>query len=1004
MFTPLHIHTHYSTLDGMCKVDELVSTAKQYGCKAVGITDHGTMSGVYDLYKECKNQDMQPIFGIEFYHRVEGIDKRLHLIAYAKSMTGLRNLYKLHELSYRKAETGAFGKKYPIITYDDLFKYKEDIIITTACIAGHIPHLILDKKHSEIYSTLEILKVQFGDDFYLELHSNTLEDQSIVNKELIALSKLYKIKTILTCDTHYILKSDAKVHEMLLCMQTQSKMSNPKRFKFSSNDFWLKSEDEMKQNVVGVSQDDIRIALDNTNEIAEKCQFEFELPKAENALPKYSDDEKVALRQLINKGWKERIHGKSKKELDRTNYELQIIEDKGYSGYYLIVSDYINWAKSNGIVVGGGRGSGVGSFAAFLTGMTSINPIEHGLLFERFLNPERFTSPDFDVDFSDQDAVINYLSERWGNRNISKIIAFGTLTARAVIRKVMSIHGFDMTSINLINKSLPKKLNLTLKDCEASGIFMQFKEKYPDLWDAMYRLEGTIDHISTHAAGVLITPSAISNFVPALYEDGILIAGFDKYMLEELGLYKFDILKLTTLNVIDDCINNIRENTGTVIDFNTIKRDDPVIYDDLCNGDVFGVFQLEEQRDFVKKMQPRCFADIIALNALIRPGTGNPDEYYRRKNGGAYERIEAENYYMDETYHTITYQEQIMLRVHTLAGWTLGQGDSLRKVKKIGENTEMAQRFASDCKKVGIIVDDTQIESAWREIVEALEGGYSFNKSHACSYADLAYQTAWLKHYYPVEFMAALMTFRRTDNEKIADCIIQCKKMGVEILPPDINKSNETYKVENNAIRFSINTIKGVGENAIKGIFDTRPVNSFNDFIERASSSVCDKTVITNLIKAGAFDTFERNRYRLLTSYYEGRKIKADREKAHEYKSLILSFNNKDVAAMEKEVLGLYLTQSPFSQYSFKPLESFGTDKYACIGGEVTKIKAITDKNKRKMAFVTVTTEYGNVDVIVFAKQYAEYESILQVGSFLMIEGFKDNDTKIRTNKITQIA
>lgn len=1004
MFTPLHIHTHYSTLDGMCKISELVEKAVEYGCPAVSITDHGNMSGVYDLYKECKKQNIQPIYGIEFYHRVEGIDKRLHLIAYAKTQIGLQNLYKLHELSYRNSENGVFGKKFPIIRYEDLFKYKEDLVITTACIAGHIPYLILNKRSNEVYATIEILKTQFKDDFYIELQNNTLGDQAIVNRELLALSKLYGIKTILTCDTHYILKSDASVHEMLLCMQTQDKMANPKRFRFSSTDFWLKSEEEMKQNMIGVSQQDICISLDNTNEIAQKCSFEMSLPKTENALPKFSEDEKLELRKLVNKGWKEKRHGKRNAEMVRANHELGIIEQKGYSGYYLIVSDYINWSKRNKIVVGGGRGSGVGSFIAYLTGMTSINPIEHGLLFERFLNPERYTSPDFDVDFSDQQAVINYLIQRWGEKNVSKIIAFGTLTAKAVIRKIMSIHDFTMADINLINKSLPKKLELSLNDCETSEVFNQFKKKYPDLWNAMYRLEGTIDHISQHAAGVLITPEPISNFVPALFSDGMLIAGFDKYTLEELGLYKFDILKLTTLNVIDDCINTIRMNKNVEIIFDIINRNDSNIYNDLCNGDVFGVFQLEDQKEFVKKMQPRSFEALTALNALIRPGTGNPDEYYERMNGKEYKRLECEDAYMLETYHTITYQEQIMMRVHTLAGWSLGKGDSLRKVKNIRTNAELADSFKEGCNNVGIVTDDIQIKGLWEEIVVALEGGYSFNKSHACSYADLAFQTAWLKHYYPVEFMASIMTSRRTDTAKISECVNQCKMMNVDILPPDINKSDESYKVEDGAIRFSINTIKGVGENALIEINNIKPISNFSDMLSRCNQRVIDKTVITNLICAGCFDFDNSNRYALLADYYKQRSIKKDKEAGENYFIKINEFNNDDIARMEKEVLGFYLTHSRFDSYAFKALDAFGINKPAVIGGEVTKVKSFFDKNNNKMAFVTLQTQYGIVDMVVFAKQYYAYEPLLKEGEFIMVEGTNENNTKIKTNKITLIA
>lgn len=390
----LHVHSHYSALDGMCKVDELVQRVKELGQTAIGVTDHGNMSVVYDLYKQCKKHNIQPIYGIEFYHVVEGHDKRFHLTAWAKTMKGLKNLYALHELSHRHKIQGHFGKKYPVITYEQLFQHKEDIIIGTACIAGHVPYCILHDKHNEAYTTVETLKAQFKDDFYIELQANKIPEQEIANKELQKFAKLYGIKTILTADTHYILKEDVHFHEMLLCMQTQDKMDNPKRFRFSVEDFWLKTEQELRDSTTGLTKEEMDIALTNTNEIAMKCKFELELPKVEEALPVYSENEKLTLRELCNKGWKEKKHGKGKVEMERANYELEIIESKGYSGYYLIVSDYINYAKSNKIVVGGGRGSGVGSFIAYLTGMTTLNPIEHGLLFERFLNPERYTSPD----------------------------------------------------------------------------------------------------------------------------------------------------------------------------------------------------------------------------------------------------------------------------------------------------------------------------------------------------------------------------------------------------------------------------------------------------------------------------------------------------------------------------------------------------------------------------------------------------------------------------------
>lgn len=994
----LHVHTHYSTLDGMCKVDELVARVKELGQRAVAITDHGTMSGVYDLYKQCKKQGIQPIYGVEFYHKVEGIDKRLHLIAFAKSMKGLKNLYALHEISHINTETNKYGKKFPIITYNDLVKYKEDVIITSACIGGHIPWLISNNRKGEAIEMLTQLQAMFKGDYYIEMQSNSMVEQADANRELVSIAESLGIKYIITCDTHYILKEDAEVHEMLLCMQTQNKMSNPQRFRFSKNDFWLKTANEMREQTKGLTAEQIEIGLKNTFEIADKCNFEFELPDVHDCLPKFSDDENLTLRKIVNKGWNEKKHEKGKIEYDRAKYELSIIESKGYSGYYLIVSDYINWAKDNSVIVGAGRGSGVGSFIAYLTGMTSINPLNHGLLFERFLNPERYTSPDFDVDFSDRDKVVQYLRERWGEENISAIIAFGTLTARAVIRKVLSIHDFDMATINIIAKSLPKKLNLTLKDCEESKVFMEYKAKYPKLFEAMYRLENTIDHTSTHAAGILITPKAIREFVPALYdtEQGLLVSGFDKYMLEELGLYKFDILALKTLNEIDDTLKLIKENEGLDIDLDEIDFEDSNVYDDLCKGNVFGVFQLEDQSDLTKKLQPRNFEALTALNALIRPGVGDIETYVKRMNGESFEYLsDLEKPYMSQTYNTITYQEQFMLRVHTLAGWTLGKGDSLRKVKKIRENIEMRDQFLKDCFDNRVLSSHEDAEKAWNEIVDALEGGYSFNKSHACSYAKISYQTAWLKYYYPQYFMCAIMTSKRDNQEVIAERVTQCRQMGIKILPPDINKSDYIYKIEGDAIRFAINTINAVGDKALEEVEKLKPIESLEDLYTRGNLRVLDKRVIENIIKAGCFDFENPNRYEMLCKYYTLRKDKKIAEAYKEHK-----FADIDKARLEKETLGLYLTCSPFDNYSFKPLQAYEDKTNAIIGGEITKVKSIFDRNNNKMAFITLTTQYGNVEVVCFAKEFNKYQDYLVEGNFVMAKGKRDG-SKMILNEIT---
>jgi DNA polymerase-3 subunit alpha len=984
----------------LCHIDELVARAKELGQPAIAITDHGNMCGVYDLYKECKKQDIQPIYGIEFYHRVEGIEKRLHLIAFAKSMKGLKNLYKLHEISYKNQEVGHFGKKFPIITYDDLFKYKEDLIVTSACLGGHIPWLLQNNQLDEAVNQLQLLQSVFDDDYYIEYQANSIPEQATVNSDLYYLAKELNIKTIITNDTHYILQSDSKVHEMLLCMQTGDKMDNPNRFKFSVPDFWLKSEQEVYQTITGLPEREVCEAIINTIEIMNKCNFEFEIPNPEDCLPRFAEDEKLELRKLATEGFKEKIAQRRDIKLysDRTKYELNVLEQKGYSGYYLIVSDYINWAKDNGIVVGPGRGSGVGSFLAYLTGMTSINPVPHGLLFERFLNPERMSSPDFDVDFSDRDLVVQYLRERWGGDNISSIIAFGTLTAKAVIRKVLSIHGFSMAQINEISKSLPKNLNLTLKDCEASEVFNHYKKRYPQLFEAMYRLENTIDHTSTHAAGILITPKAISEFAPPLYdsENNILISGFDKYMLEEIGLYKFDILKLETLNVIYDTLNLIKSNEGIDIDVDLLDYEDQTIYNDLCNGNVFGVFQLESQADLTKKLKPQSFEALTALNALIRPGVGDIEEYVQRMNGKEFKYYhDDEKPYMSPTYGTMVYQEQFMLRVNTLAGWTLGAGDKLRKVKNIRTNDELKQKYYEGCKTVGKVTNDADVESSWEEIVCALEGGYSFNKSHACSYAKIAFITAYLKHNYPVYYMAALMTAERDKSEKIAERVNQCRLMGIKILPPDINKSNHLYQVENGSIRYSINTIKAVGEKALNEIESTKPITSLGDLMMRGNLRVLDKRVVENLIKAGCFDFEMPDRYSMLGEYYQIRKDKKIAEAYLEYRQ-----NDMDIARFEKETLGLYLTKSPYDRFTFKPFDEYDSGTQALTGGEIVRIKEVFDKNNKKMAFVTIATQHNNIELLVFANTFYKVQELLKEGNFVMAKG-KKSENKLLLNELT---
>jgi DNA polymerase-3 subunit alpha len=984
-FVHLHVHSDYSSLDGLGTIPKLVARAKEMNQKAIAITDHGNMYNVYELYSECKKQGVQPIYGCEFYHKVEGIDKSFHIITLAKTMKGIKNLYKLHKIAHESARVGKFGKIYPQITYEDLIKHKEDIIVTTACLGSHVSYMIEKGLDNELYNTIEMLQLQFGEDFYLELQSNTLTRQKYVNEKLIEIGKLYNIQTIITSDSHYVLKEDAYAHEVLLCIQSKNKMNNNNRFKFDVNDFWLKSEDEILN--TDLNKNDIKNAINNTLIIANKCNFELELPS--DVLPIFSENENHTLRKLVTDGWNTKKHEKGEVEKERVKYELSIIESKGYSGYFLIVQDYINKAKEKGVIVGKGRGSSAGSFVAYLLGITDINPIEHGLLFERFLNPERESSPDIDTDFSEQQIVYDYLIEKWGKEHVSQINAFGKLTVKSVFSKVLSAFGFENSMIKKCTKSFPKKLNLTLADCEDTAIFKNMRKTHSHLIDIMYKLEGVIDHTSKHPAGILITPQKIEENIPVTYdkETGMMISGFDKYMLEKLGYYKFDILKLGTLKVIEDTLNLIGLPREDILpkDYN-----DENVYKDLCGGNVFGVFQLETQQDMTIKLQPEYFKALTALNALIRPGS-NKEQYLDRKNGEPFHFYhESEKEYMESTYNSLVYQEQIALRVKNLANWTLGKGDSLRKEKNISENGELYLQFKEDALNKGILTEDN-VDSVWYEICEVLDGGYGFNLSHACVYADLSYTTAYLKHYYPLEFMCALMNNKYDDKEVLSERINQCRLLGIEVTSSNINSKEELIQINDGKIQFGIGSVSSVGGEAIKDIKEKQPFTSFEDFVARKDNRKCNVKTVIQLIKAGFFDIFQQDRVKLIKSLgVKSVDIYSD-----------MSYNEKIRSQFEYEAFGFYIN-NPLYKLNFKQIKDYEDGDKVLIAGTFGKIKTIVDSNKNKMAFANLITETCNVDCILFSSTYNNYKDFLTNDKIYMVTGKKDG-AKVLVDTIKEV-
>lgn len=721
MFVNLHNHSEYSPLDGMSKIEELVVRAKELGQPGIAITDHGSTSGLYDLQKYARKHNIKPILGSEFYFDHGG--HRGHLVLLAKNNNGLKNIFKLQELSYVKG----FNSK-PQITLEMLHTHSSDLVCLSACIANQIAQHIIHGKFKDALELAKHFQCIFGEDFYLELQSNTIPEQEVVNKAYVKISEATKIPLVVTNDTHYTFKEDAEIHEVVLAMQQNKSMSDPKRWKFSERDFWFKSEEEIKESVYGVDKHTLDIAIRNTVIIHDKTNAEI---YKGNFVPHYhtietGKTEDQMLREMVTERYKARVIDKGKhtaKYVADVKKELEVIERNGYSGYHLIVQDYVNWARRKGIIVGDGRGSGAGCKVAYILGITEVDPEEYGLIFERFLADGR--KPDYDIDFSDSDLVFDYLTEKYGIENVARIIAFGTLAPRAGVRKVFSTFDHPQSLIAQINGCMPKRPTFKLAEAYAeSEELCRFRKKYPKEFHIIERLEGMITHESQHAGGVIICKN-LGEMLPvktkAENKEKRIVA-LDKYMLEDLGHYKFDLLWLETLKVVQETVDMIREHEGIDLDLHAIDLNDANVYDMLCKGDLSGVFQLAEQAHKVMQQQPRNFKDLIAINALIRPGVGDWEEYIARRNGKPYDLHELRKPYLDETYGIITYQEQFMLDCHYFAGWDLAWIDKkVRKNKNIKEDKELHDLFISSCTAHDYNI--SCINQLWNDICDAVDGG-----------------------------------------------------------------------------------------------------------------------------------------------------------------------------------------------------------------------------------------------------------------------------------------
>ena len=1033
-FTHLHVHTQFSLLDGAAKIPDLVSYAKVLGMKSLAITDHGVMYGTIDFYQECKKQGIKPIIGCEVYlttgSHLERNNRGLyHLILLAENIEGYYNLMKIVSL----AQLEGFYYK-PRVDRDILRAYSKGIICLSACIAGELPVYIqqdnMDGARRCIEEHIEI----FGkENYFLEVQNHDLPEEHKVNRALKQLAKEYGLGLVATNDLHYVRREDAEAQDVLLCLQTSSTVDEPNRMRFPNDQFYLKSYEEMAEKFPDCPE-----ALENTNIIAERCNVELEFGHL--LLPEFGVpegfDAKTYLRHLCEESLKKKYPQADKVVFDRLDFELQIIGQMGYDCYFLIVWDFIEYCRQNKILVGPGRGSAAGSIVAYLLGITNIDPLRYDLLFERFLNPERVSMPDIDTDFCyvNRDKVLDYVVRRYGQERVAQIVTFGTLQARAAVRDVARALGQSYSFGDKVAKMIPKELGITLeKSLRTSNDLRELYESDPEvqrLIDLAKSVEGMPRNVGTHAAGVIIAPADLKNYVPLqLGAEGSVITQYDKDKLEGLGLLKMDFLGLRTLTVIGDAINNIKETTGEVVDIDNIPLDDKKTCEMLRKGDTYGVFQLESTgiTKLVMDLAPESFEDLIPLVALYRPGplgTGMAEDFIAGRHGHRTAEIlhPLMEPILKDTYGVILYQEQVMQITSVLGGFTLGQADILRRAmgkKKAKELDSMRAEFIRGAKKLHDIPEELS-----NRIFSLLQhfAGYGFNKSHSVAYALVAYQTAYLKAHWPAQYMAAFLDSVITDADKISWYISKCRNSGIKILPPDVNESGSTFTVmKDGSVRFGLAGIKSVGEAAVSTIIENRKTDgeftSLVDFCRRVNMRVVNKRVLEGLIKCGAMDSFGVKRSQLMaildkavdlgTAYQKDNAsgqmgLFSDGNDFSDIDEIILpnldEMPKETILQNEKELIGFYVTGHPLDEYSnvlkkFTPLyllqdeEAVSDGKYLTVAGIITNCTIRNTKQGDTMAILSLEDHSGRVDVVVFPKAFRANAREIFQDNIVSVEG-----------------
>lgn len=1045
-FVHLHTHSQYSLLDGACRLDSVIKLAKEFKMPALAITDHGNLFGAIEFYKKATKEGIKPIIGTEAY--VAGgsrFDKKpsnlypnggFHMILLAKDLTGYRNLMKLSTAGFLE---GFYHR--PRIDRELLRLHSEGLIATSACLAGEVNwHLQRGETDAAVATAREFQEIFGPGNFFLEIQNHGLEKEQQIIPKIVAIAKETGIPLVATNDCHYLRREDWEAHDALLCIQTDRKVEDTDRMRYNSDQIYFKSPQEMEQ-VFG----DYKEAMENSLRIAEACDLKLELGQLKLPvfpIPREFVDPDNFLRHLCDRGLTERYTKITKQITERLEYELGVIKQMGYAGYFLIVKDFCDYARSQGIPVGPGRGSAAGSLVSYALKITNIDPIKFELLFERFLNPERVSMPDIDIDFADRgrDKIIKYVIEKYGSDNVTQIITFGTMAARGVVRDVGRVLGFPYSEVDRIAKLIPAKLDITLEDALSQSAeladLVKKDQRVARLINYSKTLEGLARHASTHAAGVVIAPSALTNYVP-LFKGSRdeVTTQYDMKMVEEIGLLKMDFLGLRTLTVILDALRMIGENYPDVkIDIDAIPLDDPKVFEIFARGETAGIFQFESpgMREYLKKLHPEAFTDLCVMNALYRPGPLDArvevrkgqelnmiDIYIERKKGTLQvnylnPRLEK---ILGETYGVIVYQEQVLQIANQLAGYSLGQADLLRKAMGKKDAELMAaqkQEFLDGAEKRGV---DPKSASEVFDQIETF-ARYGFNKAHATCYAFIAYQTAWLKCHYPREFMAAMMTSEITDTDRIYVLLEEARRLGVTVEPPDVNESRSDFSVVKNKIRFGLQAVKNVGEEAAHAIADARRSGerfaTLADLVTRVPLKYINRRTLESLVAAGACDSLEGNRaqkHEVVEAYLDYAHRVAEQSSSHDLFAgsgvaisrvapalpQIPEWGSHQKLTQEKAMLGFYISGHPldkfrdelasFTTHSLAALKGVADSREVTVGGVVSAVKKMPDKKGNLMAFVTVEEFSGTAELICFSDCFDKNKEFIEIDRMLLVTG-----------------